>query len=195
MATNSYSTADLAAILGKTHRFIMDWCDRGLLIADVQSASGPGSRRAFSFAGLLRALLGFWLQINYGVNRAKLKEMLDLLWSENFFQDWASGFKISRDRRRELNKKAWELAHKKLGREGGAPQFELPEKKGEDGCLIIINHNTDHPIVLALDMTLYEAFSSGFIEEKLKVAGNLIAIDKLINLKIALLTKIKTLGL
>lgn len=200
LVPNTYSTADLSAILGKTQRFIMDWCDRGLIIADIHSASGPGSRRAFSFASLLRAVLGLFLQLNYGINRAKLKEILDLLWSNDFFNDWASGFKLSRKRYREMV----EESHKKFIKEyyidqGKEPplnieQYSYPSKETEDGCLIILDH-ISNPKVWALDVTIDEAFYITHIRESTKDSISLIAINKLINLKIALLAKINELGL
>lgn len=202
MTKTAFSTIELAAILGKTSRFVMDWCDRGLLIADIQSASGPGSRRAFSFASLLRAFLGLFLQLNYGINRAKLKEILDLLWSNDFFNDWASGFKLSRQKYNEMA----EESHRKFIKEyyidqGKEPPAESKFKppypsdfKKEDGCLIIINH-ISHPLIWALDMRLDEAFYITHIRESLKDSLSLIAINNLITLKIALLAKINQLGL
>ena len=200
MTPNTYSTADLAAILGKTQRFIMDWCDRGLLIADIHSASGPGSRRAFSFASLLRAFLGLFLQRNYGINRAKLKEILDLLWSNDFFNDWASGFKLSRLRYREMVEDSYKKFIKEYYIDQGkeppsiTDEYPYPSKKTEDGCLIILNHISD-PRVWALDMTLDEAFQITHIRESTKDSISLIGINNLITLKIALLAKISQLGL
>lgn len=202
MTKTAYSTADLAAILRKTPRFVMDWCDRGLFIADIQSASGPGSRRAFSFASLLRAFLGLFLQSNYGINRTKLKEILDLLSSNDFFNDWASGFKLSRQKYNEMAEDCYNKAIKEhyidKGKEPPTEyKFSQPYPSNyskEDGCLIIINH-ISNPIIWALDMRLDEAFYITHIRESLKDSLSLIAINNLITLKIALLAKINQLGL
>jgi hypothetical protein len=42
-----FSTTEVAKILGKNPRFVIDWTERGLFHADVQPASGPGSKRLF----------------------------------------------------------------------------------------------------------------------------------------------------
>ena len=50
-----YSTSDVGNILGKSTRFVIDWTERGLFVADVQPASGPGIKRLFSYYGVLAA--------------------------------------------------------------------------------------------------------------------------------------------
>jgi hypothetical protein len=84
----SFTTAQLAQIIDRPVRLCIDWAERGLFVADQNEASGPGSRRKFSYGAVLRAALGLFLQNQYSFSRAKIKEILELLSEWNFFRYW-----------------------------------------------------------------------------------------------------------
>ena len=63
-----FTTAQLAKILHRPVRFCLDWTERGLFEADIQEATGPGSRRLFSYKAVLRAGLVLLLQKQFGIN-------------------------------------------------------------------------------------------------------------------------------
>jgi hypothetical protein len=84
----SFTTAQLAEIINRPVRFCIDWSEKGIFEADLHSASGPGSRRKFSYGAVLRAALGLFLQNQYSFSRAKIKEILELLSEWNFFRYW-----------------------------------------------------------------------------------------------------------
>jgi hypothetical protein len=72
------------------HKFI-DWCERGIIFADVQEASGHASRRQFSNEGILRAGLAFALKDRFGIPRDLIKNIVNSLWLRGFFIDWQRG--------------------------------------------------------------------------------------------------------
>ena len=86
---SSFTTAQLSTILGKSIRFVTDWTERGIFLADIQSAAGFGSRREFSYAGVLRAALGLALQEKFHIGRDFIKSILYMLWLKGFFRDWS----------------------------------------------------------------------------------------------------------
>lgn len=89
----SFSNAELAEILGKSSRFIIDWSERGLIEADMAPAAGPGSRRRYSYQAVLRAALGVHLKETIGMSRHLVKEILDKLSGFDFFTLWSKHLK------------------------------------------------------------------------------------------------------
>jgi hypothetical protein len=85
----SFSNAELAEILGRSSRFIIDWSERGLIEADIVPATGPGSRRRYSYPAVLRAALGVHLKERYGMSRYIVKDILDKISLFNFFTEWS----------------------------------------------------------------------------------------------------------
>jgi hypothetical protein len=81
-----FTTAQLAKILNRPVRFCVDWTERGLFVADVQEATGPGSRRQFSYRAVFNAGLALLLQDQFGFNRSKLKKILNPLSKYVFFE-------------------------------------------------------------------------------------------------------------
>ena len=92
MQNKPFGTAQLAKIIGRNPRFVFDWVERGLIVADIKPAAGPGTRMEFSYFAVLRAYLALYFQTKYGFNRKKLKGLMDSLWGSHFFHDWAQGF-------------------------------------------------------------------------------------------------------
>jgi hypothetical protein len=88
------STPQVAQVVGAGQRKIIDWCERGIILADIQSAAGFASRREFSYAGILQAALAFALQEKFGISRDFIKSIVKLSWFRNFFSDWSEN-KIS----------------------------------------------------------------------------------------------------
>lgn len=82
-------------ILERPSRFLIDWTERGLIEADITPASGPGSRRRYSYKAVLRAALGVHLKERYGIPRSIFKNILDQLSEYNFFEDWSTDFVLS----------------------------------------------------------------------------------------------------
>lgn len=89
---SSFSNAELAQILDRPSRFIIDWSERGLIEADITPATGPGSRRRYSYQAVLRAALGIHLKDRYGMSRHIIKNILDQLSGFDFFADWSGDF-------------------------------------------------------------------------------------------------------
>jgi len=90
----SFTTAQLAKIIDRPVRFCIDWTEKAIFVADLHEASGPGSRRKFSYGAVLRAGLGLFLQNQYSFSRAKVKEILELLFKWNFFKYWDGSLEI-----------------------------------------------------------------------------------------------------
>jgi len=86
---DTFSTPQVARILGGSQRRIIDWCERGVIIADIQSAAGFASRREFSYAGVLQAALALALREKFGIPRDFIKSIVKLSWFRNFFVDWS----------------------------------------------------------------------------------------------------------
>jgi hypothetical protein len=86
----TFSSSDLAKILEKPLRFVIDWAEQGLFVADIQPASGHASRREFSYTSLLRAALALALQNFFSIKREFIHQVLKILDYRSFFQDWAS---------------------------------------------------------------------------------------------------------
>jgi hypothetical protein len=61
-----FSTPELAQILGKSQRYIIELCEKGKVEADLAPASGRGSRRRFSYASVLQAALALHLRHKLG---------------------------------------------------------------------------------------------------------------------------------
>lgn len=86
---DSFTTGQVATLLGKSIRFVTDWTERGIFLADIQSASGFGSRREYSYAAVLRGALGLSLQEKFHLSRDFIKSILNMLWLKGFFKDWS----------------------------------------------------------------------------------------------------------
>ena len=84
-----FNTPKVAQILGIPERRIIDWCERGIIIADLQSAAGFASRREFSYAGVLQVALGLALQEKFRISRDFIKSIIKLLWYQDFFTKWS----------------------------------------------------------------------------------------------------------
>ena len=117
-----HSTSELAKILDRKERFCSDWVERGLIVADIPAA-GSGTRREFSYAGVLRAYLALYFQTKYGFKRKNLKKLMDDLASHWFFHYWAFGTKL-------IRRGFFDLSPEKI---------EEYKARGVNGCLIIIN--------------------------------------------------------
>jgi len=86
-----FTTPRLAVILGVPQRRLIDWCERGLIVADLAEAKGHASRREFSYQAGLRAALAFALKEKFNIPRDLIRNILDRLWLRGFFSDWANG--------------------------------------------------------------------------------------------------------
>jgi hypothetical protein len=86
-----FSTQQLAQKLGITQRRLIDWCERGIILADIKEADGYASRREFSYKGALRAALAISLKEKFKVPREMIKHIVNSLWLRNFFTEWTSG--------------------------------------------------------------------------------------------------------
>jgi hypothetical protein len=86
---DSFTTAQVATLLGKSTRFVTDWTERGIFLADIQSASGFGSRREYSYAAVLRGAWGLSSQEKFHLSRDFIKNILNMLWLKGFFKDWS----------------------------------------------------------------------------------------------------------
>jgi DNA-binding transcriptional MerR regulator len=67
----------LSKLLGISFRTLTDWCERGIVIADAEIATGTGSRRRFGLKGIRRAWLAHHLITNLKIHRWKVKELLN----------------------------------------------------------------------------------------------------------------------
>jgi len=79
MDTGLYSTSDVGNILGKNTRFVIDWTERGLFVADVQPASGPGIKRLFSYYGVLAAAIALALKEKLELPRSIIQGFKDYI--------------------------------------------------------------------------------------------------------------------
>ena len=86
-----FSTPQLAQILGITQRRLIDWCERGIIFADIKEADGYASRREFSYKGALRAALAVTLKEKFRIPREVIKNIVNSLWLRGFFTEWTSG--------------------------------------------------------------------------------------------------------
>jgi len=86
----SFSTAEVAKILGKTPRFVIDWTERGLFHADIQPASGPGSKRLFSYPSVLAAGLVLALKEKFDLPRKVVLFVAEWIRQENIIWPWHS---------------------------------------------------------------------------------------------------------
>jgi hypothetical protein len=85
-----FSTPQVAQIVGVGQRKIIDWCEREIIKADIQSAAGFASRREFSYAGVLQVALALALQEKFGISRDFIKSIVKVSWFRNFFVDWSN---------------------------------------------------------------------------------------------------------
>jgi len=83
-----FSTAEVAKILGKTPRFVIDWTERGLFYADIQPASGPGSKRLFSRPSLLAAALVLALREKFDLPREVVGFVARWIRQEGYIWTW-----------------------------------------------------------------------------------------------------------
>ena len=81
MDKRTFTTTDLAKILGKPPRFVIDWSERGLFVADVQESAGSGSKRLFSYIAVLQAALILYLKERLKLSRETLRDMI-ISWIE-----------------------------------------------------------------------------------------------------------------
>jgi DNA-binding transcriptional MerR regulator len=92
----SFSNSELSKILDRPSRMIIDWTERGLIEADITPATGPGSRRRYSYTQVLRAALGIHLKEKFGMSRHLIIGILRMLSDNLLFWDWGNNFKNSR---------------------------------------------------------------------------------------------------
>jgi hypothetical protein len=85
----NFSTPQVAQIVGAGQRKIIDWCEREIIRADIQSAAGFASRREFSYAGVLQVALALALKEKFGISGDFIKSIVKLSWFRNFFVDWS----------------------------------------------------------------------------------------------------------
>jgi len=87
----TYKTPQLAKILQVSERKLIDWCEKGIILADIQEADGYASRREFSYRGILRAGLALALKDNFRIPRDFIKSIVASLWLRGFFSEWEQG--------------------------------------------------------------------------------------------------------
>jgi hypothetical protein len=85
------TTPQVAAILGIPLCTIIDWAERGIVIADLSPASGYASRRLFSKRAFLRILVARYLISSLGLRRRTATEWLDEMDRKGLFRKVASG--------------------------------------------------------------------------------------------------------
>jgi len=73
-----FTTSEVGKILGKNTRFVIDWTERGLFVADVQPASGPGIKRLFSYNGVLAAAYALAIKENLELPRSIIQGFKDI---------------------------------------------------------------------------------------------------------------------
>lgn len=132
----TFSTTELAKVLGKDTRFCISWTELGIFLADIQPAAGYASRRKFSYLGLLRAYLAIYFHETYGFQRKKIKDLMEILWRDNFFYQWKIGFPNAV---KMLNKMAATIP---------------PEQKSEGGCLFITDPYGKSPRISPSSMSV-----------------------------------------
>ena len=134
----TFTTVELAKVLGKTSRFCISWTELGIFLADIQEATGYASRREFSYRGLLRAYLAVYLHEKYGFQRKKIKDIIEFLWKDNLFREWEQNFPN---------------AAKSIAKMTTIPL----EKKSEGGCIFIINPYGKKPRMELFSMSVADA--------------------------------------
>lgn len=87
----TFTTPQLAKILQVSERKLIDWCEKEIILADIQEADGYASRREFSYKGILRAGLALALKDRFRIPRDFIKSIVDSLWLRGFFSDWEQG--------------------------------------------------------------------------------------------------------
>ncbi|MGA2782605.1 MAG: hypothetical protein ABSF13_11915 [Smithella sp.] len=135
----TFTTVELAKVLGKTSRFCISWTELGIFLADVQEAAGYASRREFSYRGLLRAYLAVYFHEKYGFQRKKIKNIIEFLWKVNLFREWEQEFPNAA--------KFMSMA---------AAKIPL-EKKSEGGCIFIIDPYGKKPRMIPFSMSVADA--------------------------------------
>lgn len=175
----TFTTMELARVLGKSSRFCISWTELGIFSADVQEAAGYASRREFSYIGLLRAYLAVYFHEKYGFQRKKIKDLIELLWKDKVFHEWAQEFPNA------VKFMAMTAA-------------KLPlEKKSQGGCIFLINPYGKKPRTIPSSMsvadTLRALSEESIIEEfaglEDMIALNLYDLKKEIDKRIRLLKK------
>lgn len=79
MDKRSFTTSEVGKILGKSTRFVIDWTERGLFIADVQPASGPGIKRLFSYSAVLAAAIALALKEKLELPRSIIQSFENII--------------------------------------------------------------------------------------------------------------------
>ena len=85
------TTPQMAALLGMPLSTVIDWVEKGILIADLRSASGYASRRLFSKLAFLRAVVARYLISSLGLRRRTATEWLDEMDRKGLFKKVTSG--------------------------------------------------------------------------------------------------------
>jgi DNA-binding transcriptional MerR regulator len=85
---DQFSTKDLSKILGRTTQSIDDWVNRGLIVPDIQEASGTGSKRLYSREAVHKAVLVYTLTEKLKMARQPILHILsvcqgDFNWANN----------------------------------------------------------------------------------------------------------------
>jgi DNA-binding transcriptional MerR regulator len=75
------SSIKMAELIGVPLRTVIDWAEKGVIKAEIQAASGYGSRRIFSTSDLLRAAAAKYLIRDKGIGCQVAKRWLDK-WQE-----------------------------------------------------------------------------------------------------------------
>jgi len=74
-----FTSSEVGKILGKNTRFVIDWTERGLFVADVQPASGPGIKRLFSYYGVLAAAIALAIKEKLELPRSIIQGFTDYI--------------------------------------------------------------------------------------------------------------------
>lgn len=86
MTRKEFSSTQIAEILGLNVRTVIDWAERGIVEADIVDATGPGSRRRYSFEQLIRAGVVQELR-KAGMTRTTVKLLLGSISRGEFPKD------------------------------------------------------------------------------------------------------------
>jgi hypothetical protein len=78
MKDEKFNSDQVAGFVDAKPRSIMDYCERGIIQADIQEASGHGSQRLFSRQGVYRVALAYFLKRAIGLPKDRVKFFLDL---------------------------------------------------------------------------------------------------------------------
>jgi hypothetical protein len=175
----TFTTMELARVLGKTSRFCISWTELGIFLADLQEAAGYASRRQFSYVGLLRAYLAVYFHEKYGFQRKKIKDLIELLWENKVFHEWAQEFPNP---------------VKVLAMATAQPP---PEKKSQGGCIFLINAYGKKPRTIPSSLSVADTLrmlsEKSIIEEfaglEDLIAVNLYDLKREIDKRIRLLKK------